>query len=132
MAVIAFVCPPFAAHLASFRALGEELVRRGHHCFFLLNAGTEGRTGAIPILTVPARASDPDAARVLVNAESPAGLRGTLRTIADSAAMTDQLCAGGRAMLEAEGAALVVGDQMEPAGYQIGRASCRERVCSTV
>jgi zeaxanthin glucosyltransferase len=54
---------------------------------------------------------------VLVRAEKPAGLIGTLRTVADSAALTDQLCAGGIAALRELDAELVVGDQMEPAGY---------------
>lgn len=122
MAVIAFVCPPFAAHIASFRALGEELAQRGHRCFFLMNAGAAGGTGELAIVHVAARYGDPDARRVLANAESPAGLFGTLRTIADSAAMTDQLCSGGRAILEAQSADLVVGDQMEPAGTLLAHA----------
>jgi zeaxanthin glucosyltransferase len=119
---IAFICPPFAAHVASFRALGEELARRGHEPFFLLNAGAEARTGNIPIHHVAARATDPRVAEVLARAEKPAGLIGTLRTVADSAAMTDQLCAGGLAMLRELGAELVIGDQMEPAGYLLARA----------
>lgn len=122
MATIAFLCPPFAAHIASFRALGEELVRRGHRPFFLLNAGASGSTGAIPLYTVPGRPGDPAVADVLANAEKPAGLVGTLRTIADSAALTDQLCAGGREMLVAQGAELVIGDQLEPAGYLLAKA----------
>lgn len=122
MARIAFVCPPFAAHLASFRALGEELGRRGHQPFFLLNADGQGSTGAIPIHHVPARAEDPAVARVLANAERPAGLVGTLRTIADSAALTDQLCAGGRQKLTELGAELIVGDQLEPAGALLAQA----------
>ena len=122
MARIAFLCPPFAAHVASFRALGEELARRGHEPFFLLNAGAEGRTGAIPLHHVPARPGDPAVAEVLARAEKPAGLIGTLRTVADSAALTDQLCAGGTEALRRLGAELVVGDQMEPAGYLLARA----------
>ena len=66
MARIAFICPPFAAHLASFRALGEALQVRGHEPFFLLNAGASGAVGDIPIHHVPARDGDPEVGRVLV------------------------------------------------------------------
>lgn len=59
---------------------------------------------------------------MLAAAEKPGGLVATLRTIADSAALTDQLCEGGRERLAALGAELVVGDQMEPAGYLLARA----------
>jgi zeaxanthin glucosyltransferase len=122
LARIAFLCPPFAAHVASFRALGEELQRRGHEPFFLLNAGAEARTGSIPLHHVPARPDDPPVSEVLTRAEKPAGLLGTLRVVADSAAMTDQLCAGGSEALRALGAELVVGDQMEPAAYLLAQS----------
>lgn len=122
MARIAFVCPPFAAHLASFRALGEALRTRGHEPFFLLNARASGASGTIPIHHVPAREGDPHVSRILAAAEKPGGLIATLRTIADSAALTDQLCAVGREQLQALGADAVVGDQMEPAGYLLAKA----------
>ncbi|NJC06069.1 zeaxanthin glucosyltransferase [Sphingomonas kaistensis] len=122
MARIAFLCPPFAAHLASFRALGEVLRERGHEPFFLLNAGATGATGDIPIHHVPARPGDPAIGRVLAAAEKPGGLVATLRTIADSAALTDQYCEGGRERLAALGADAVVGDQMEPAGFLLAKA----------
>lgn len=122
MARIAFLCPPFAAHLASFRALGEALRQRGHEPFFLLNAGATGSIGNIPIHHVAERPGDPPVGRVLTAAEKPGGLIATLRTIADSAALTDQLCEGGRERLQALGADAVVGDQMEPAGYLLARA----------
>ncbi|WP_300974368.1 nucleotide disphospho-sugar-binding domain-containing protein [Sphingomonas sp. LHG3406-1] len=121
MARIALICPPFAAHVASFRALGEELARRGHEPLFLFNAGGGGATGDIPVRHVPARPGDPVVAEVLARSQKPGGLVATLRTIADSAALTDQLCNGGRAALEKEGAAAVIGDQMEPAAYLLAR-----------
>lgn len=124
MARIAFICPPFAAHLASFAALGEALRQRGHQPFFLLNAGANGAAGDIPIHHVPARPSDPAVGRVLAAAEKPGGLVATLRTISDSAALTDQLCHGGRDRLQALGAEAIVGDQMEPAGFLLTRALC--------
>lgn len=122
MARFAFLCPPFAAHLASFRALGEALRAAGHEPFFLLNAGASGPAGDIPVHHVPARHGDPDVARVLAAAEKPGGLFATLRTIADSAALTDQLCEGGRKMLTALGSEVIVGDQLEPAAYLLARA----------
>ncbi|UUR08800.1 glycosyltransferase [Sphingomonas glaciei] len=122
MARIAFICPPFAAHLASFAALGEALRARGHEPFFLLNAGAPGTTGDIPLHHVSARAGDPAVGRVLAAAEKPGGLVATLRTIADSAALTEQLCAGGRERLKALGAEAIVGDQIEPAGFLLARA----------
>lgn len=88
----------------------------------MLNAGAEARAGDLPVHHVEARPSDPAVSDVLARAEKPAGLFGTLRTVADSAAMTDQLCSDGRRMLEELGAELVIGDQMEPAGYLLARA----------
>ena len=119
---VALICPPFAAHLNSFRALGEELVRRGHRVSFVLNAGAAERVGELPVHHVPARPGDPSVERVLTNAERPAGLFGTLRTIAESAALTDQLCAGGPELLRHIGADAVIADQLEPAGGLLARA----------
>jgi zeaxanthin glucosyltransferase len=122
LARIAFICPPFAAHVASFRALGEVLKARSHQPYFLLNAGAEAATGDLELRHVPRRAGDPHVREVLARAEKPAGLLGTLRIVTDSAALTDQLCEGGRDLLLAEGTELVVGDQLEPAGYLLARA----------
>ncbi|WP_344710270.1 glycosyltransferase [Sphingomonas humi] len=108
--------------MASFRALGDELAARGHAPFFLLNAGAEESSGAIPVHHVPGRRGDPEVDRVLAAAEKPGGLLATLRTIADSAALTDQLCEGGPDQLRALGAELIVGDQLEPAGFLLARA----------
>jgi zeaxanthin glucosyltransferase len=119
---IALICPPFAAHMHSFRALGEELVSRGHRVSFVLNAGAPTTIGTLPVHHVPSRPGDPTVERVLANAERPAGFRGTLRTIAESAALTDQLCAGGLDLLREIGADAVIADQLEPAGGLLARA----------
>ena len=121
MAHFALICPPFASHLHSASVLGEELVRRGHRATFLLNADTPVET-ALPVVRVAGRAGDPPVARVLANATRPSGLLGTLRTIADAAKMTDQLCAGGPALLRQIGADAIVGDQLEPAAGLLSRA----------
>lgn len=118
MAHFALICPPFASHIHSLGVLGEELVRRGHRATFVLNAGADEpvKSTGLPIATVAARPGDPPVQRVLTNATRPAGLFGTLRTIAESAAMTDQLCAGGPELLRRLGCDAVIADQLEPAG----------------
>ena len=119
---IALICPPFAAHLHTFRALGEELARRSHQVSFVLNAGAPEPIGDLPVHHVPARRGDPPVDQVLANAERPAGLTGTLRTIGESAALTHQLCAGGLELLRTIGADAVIADQLEPAGGLLARA----------
>lgn len=116
MAHFALICPPFASHLHSFAVLGEELVRRRHRATFVLNAGAKVRGTELPVERVAARAGDPPLDRVLRSATRPAGLLGTLRTIADSAALTDQLCAGGPSLFQRLGVDAIIADQLEPAG----------------
>ncbi|HVF83751.1 MAG TPA: glycosyltransferase [Sphingomicrobium sp.] len=120
MAHFALICPPFASHIHSFAVLGEELVRRGHRATFVLNAGAPVRGTELPVERVAARAGDPSIDRILRSAIRPSGLLGTLRTIADSAAQTDQLCAGAPAILQRLGADAIIADQLEPAGGLLG------------
>jgi len=122
MAHFGLICPPFTAHVNSLAALGEELVRRGHRATFLLNAGAEVRDTSVPVVRVPARQGDPPLARVLHSATRPTGVRGTMRTIADGAALTGQLCEGGPALLRAHGIDSIIGDQLEPAAGLLARA----------
>jgi zeaxanthin glucosyltransferase len=122
LARIALICPPFAAHVASFAALGEGLAARGHEPFFLLNAGAKVSARGLAVHRVPARKGDPAVSAVLKRAERPGGLLATLRTIADSAALTDQLCAGGLPLLRYLGAEMIVGDQTEPAAFLLAEA----------
>jgi hypothetical protein len=83
------------------------------------------RAGTYPSTTCPRAWRRPGGRPGAGRAEKPGGLVATLRTIADSAALTDQLCAGGSERLQALGAELVVGDQLEPAGYLLaGRSAC--------
>ena len=119
MARIAIFCPPYYSHVRLFEVLGEALSERGHDCHFILNAGAEMLVAseAIAVHTVAARRGDPSAASVLKNAERPAGILGALRTIADSARLTDQLCAGGPDVMRRLGIEAVLCDQLEPAGF---------------
>ncbi|WP_294171995.1 glycosyltransferase [uncultured Sphingomonas sp.] len=118
MAHFALICPPFASHIHSLSVLGEELVRRGHRATFVLNAEAEAmvKSAVLGCETVAGRSGDPAVGRVLANATRPAGLFGTLRTIAESAAMTAQLCAGAPELLRRIGCNAVIADQLEPAG----------------
>ena len=115
MAHFALICPPFASHIHSFAALGEELVRRGHRATFVLNAGADTGATALAVERVQGRSGDPALTRVMRSATRPSGLMGTLRTIADSAALTDQLCAGAPAILRRLGVDAIIADQLEPA-----------------
>ncbi|URD61291.1 hypothetical protein M8312_01890 [Sphingomonas sp. KRR8] len=123
MAHFGLICPPFTAHLNSFAALGEELVRREHRATFILNAGAMVAGTELPVAHVPARPNDPSVAEVLRHATSPTGLTGTLRTISESAALTGQLCAGGPALLRELGIDVIIGDQLEPAAGLLARAA---------
>jgi len=122
MAHFGLICPPFTAHVNSLAALGEELVRRGHRATFVLNAGAEVHGTSLPLVHVPSRPGDPPLTRVLHSATRPTGLGGTLRTIADGAALTSQLCAGGPAVLREHGIDAIIGDQLEPAAGLLARA----------
>lgn len=117
MAHFAVLCPPYVAHVRTFEALGEELVRRGHHVTFLLNSGARHLVRApwAGVEEAPLRPGDPLAEKVLRNATRPAGLIGALRTISDGAKLTGQLCASGPAILGRLGVHAVLGDQLEPA-----------------
>ena len=117
MAHFALICPPFFSHVRVFEALGEELVARGHRATFLLNAGAEAlvTSASVAATSASAAAGDRKLARVIRNAARPGGPLGILRTVADSAMLTDQLCREGPGILDALGVDAIIGDQMEPA-----------------
>lgn len=118
MVHLALICPPFQAHLRVFEALAEALARRGHRTTFLLNAGAEAfvRSDVPAVRTPPATpASARLLARTVRHAEHPGGVIGILRTVRDTAALTEALCAAGPDILRAIEADAVVGDQLEPA-----------------
>ncbi|GGD32135.1 nucleotide disphospho-sugar-binding domain-containing protein [Aureimonas glaciei] len=114
MAHYALICPPFYSHVRVFEALAEALAARGHRTTFVLNAGGErliSSDGPAVVTTGPG--GDLDA--IIKRAARPNGPLGILRTVADTARLTDALCRDGPALLKAIGADAIVGDQMEPA-----------------
>ncbi|RVJ83437.1 glycosyltransferase [Sinorhizobium medicae] len=118
---LALICPPFKSHIAVFETLGAELVRRGHRVTFILNAGAERYiTGGFDVCAVEgtdARQME----RVINRASRPSGLLGVLRTVHDTAMLTDALCEHSPGHLRALGIDAVLGDQMEPAAGLLAR-----------
>jgi zeaxanthin glucosyltransferase len=115
MAHFALLCPPFHSHIRVFEALAGALAARGHQTSFLLNAGAELllSPGGPAAFTVGDAGIDLGA--ITRRAARPNGPLGILRTVADTAALTDALCRDGPAILSRLGVDAVVGDQMEPA-----------------
>ena len=115
MAHFALLCPPFHSHIRVFEALAGALAARGHQTSYLLNAGAELllSPGGPAAFTVGDAGIDLGA--ITRRAARPNGPLGILRTVADTAALTDALCRDGPAILSRLGVDAVVGDQMEPA-----------------
>jgi zeaxanthin glucosyltransferase len=114
MAHYALICPPFYSHVRVFEALAGALAARGHRATFVLNAGGErllAQGGPGVVTTGPGENLD----QIIQRAARPNGPLGILRTVADTARLTDALCRDGPALLKGIGADAVIGDQMEPA-----------------
>ena len=116
MSHVALICPPFHSHLRVFEALGGELLRRGHRVTLLLNAGASPSAGPAGLMRreTGTRAGR-DLEALLARAARPTGPLGILRTVADAAELTDELCRDGPGILTEIGADAIVGDAMEPA-----------------
>ncbi|WAJ29267.1 nucleotide disphospho-sugar-binding domain-containing protein [Antarcticirhabdus aurantiaca] len=116
---LALLCPPFYSHLRVFEALGSELAARGHRVTLVLNAGAAEPLGATRRLTTVeaehAGRGTPPAVLAMRGAARPTGILGTLRTVADTARLTDELCREGPGLLAALGAEAIVGDETEGA-----------------
>jgi zeaxanthin glucosyltransferase len=117
----AVICPPFKSHIAVFETVGAELVRRGHSVTFVLNAGaeqyvTEGQC-VCAVQGTDARQME----RVIERASRPSGLFGILRTVHDTAMLTDALCEHAPKHLRALSIDAILGDQMEPAAGLLAR-----------
>ena len=116
MSHVALICPPFHSHLRVFEALGGELLRRGHQVTFLLNAGASPSAGPAGLMRRETGTREGrDLEALLARAARPTGPLGILRTVADAAELTDELCRDGPAILADIGADAIVGDAMEPA-----------------
>lgn len=115
MARFALVCPPFPSHIRVFEALAGRLEARGHETVFVLNAGAERfvRPGRAVLSAGPVEGLDPD--ELLRRAARPTGPLGILRTVSDTAALTNALCRDGPAFLREARVDAVIGDEMEPA-----------------
>ncbi len=96
-------------------------MRRGHQVTFVLNAGAERYvTKGQRVCTVKgtdARQME----RVIDRASRPSGLFGVLRTVHDTAKLTDALCEHAPEHLRSLSIDAVLGDQMEPAGGLLAR-----------
>jgi zeaxanthin glucosyltransferase len=85
-----------------------------------LNEGAGPFVKTLDALYVPSRKSRP-LADVIARAANPNGPLGILRTVADTADLTERLCQHAPALLAEWGADAIVGDQMEPAAGLIAR-----------
>lgn len=119
MTHFALFCPPFYSHIRVLETLAAALGRRGHRATFVLNAGGRRLVAApgLAVEEVPRRPEEAklDLAAVIRRAARPNGVFGVLRTVSDTAALTDALCAGAPGILRRIGAEAVIGDQMEAA-----------------
>jgi zeaxanthin glucosyltransferase len=117
----AIICPPFKSHIAVFEAIGEELGRRGHRISFLVNKGAEQYVSA-GLNVQPVEGTDERRLNAVIDrASRPSGLLGILRTVHDTAVLTDAICRHAPAHLKALGVDAVLGDQMEPAAGLVAR-----------
>ncbi|KQT69695.1 MULTISPECIES: glycosyltransferase [unclassified Aureimonas] len=115
MARFALVCPPFPSHIRVFEALAGRLEARGHESVFVLNAGAERfvRPGRRVLSVGAVEGLDP--AGLLRRAARPTGPLGILRTVSDTAALTEALCRDAPGLLREVRPDVLVGDEMEPA-----------------
>jgi MGT family glycosyltransferase len=117
MAHYAVIAPPLPGHFNPLRALGSELVRRGHRITFVHLPDAAGMARgegigfeAIGSSTHPPGWLDGWTAR-MARLNGPLGLR---RMIADVAGLTDLVCREGSQALRRLRVDAVIADQMEP------------------
>ncbi len=117
----AFICPPFKSHIAVFETIGRELVGKGHRVSFLVNRGAERYVSpqfdVCPVDGTDQRRLD----AIIARASSPSGPLGVLRTVHDTALLTEAICAHAPAHLKQIGIDAVLGDQMEPGAGLVAR-----------
>lgn len=96
-------------------------MRRGHRVTFFVNAGAERYVNAgFGVYAVEGTDAD-QIERVIDRASRPSGLLGVLRTVHDTAKLTDALCNHAGEHLRALGVDAILGDQMEPAAGLLAR-----------
>lgn len=116
MTRFAVVCPPYYSHLRLFETLAAELVGRGHTIHFIVNGGAAGMIAEAPGIVVHevGRRSRDDLDRLTTRAAAGGGPLSVLRTVRDSARLTDELCRGAPALCRDLRIDAIIGDQMEP------------------
>ncbi len=117
----ALICPPFKSHISVFETVGAELVRRGHRVTFVVNAGAERYVKEGFDIRAVEGTDTRQMERVIDRASRPSGLFGVLRTVHDTAMLTDALCEHAPGDLRALSIDAVLGDQMEPAAGLLAR-----------
>ncbi|MCK8779794.1 hypothetical protein M0654_07315 [Rhizobium sp. NTR19] len=117
----ALICPPFKSHIAVFETLGQELLRRGHRVTFLVNKGIEHEVSSQfdvqPVDGTDRRQLD----RIIKRASRPSGPLGILRTVHDTAVLSEAFCTHAPAQLRQLGVDAMLGDQMELAAGLVSR-----------
>lgn len=118
---LALLCPPFPSHVQVFGTLAAALMRRGHQATVVVQEGAETfLPKGVPHVLIPA--PDGRSTRALIDqAARPEGILGVLRTVANSAAATDNLCQHLPGAIDSLGVDAIVADQMEPAGGLVAR-----------
>ncbi|MBO0905940.1 glycosyltransferase [Jiella sonneratiae] len=118
MTAFALFCPPYYSHLRLFEALAEELISRGHAVNFIVNAGAAamvGLSGPGILVHEVGRRSDEAMRRLVSRAGNGRNPLSILRTVRDSARLTDEFCRKAPALCRSLGIEAILGDQMEPA-----------------
>lgn len=117
----ALICPPFKSHIAVFQAIGTVLLARGHRVLFVVNGGAEHLVSE-RFDVYAAKGTDKDRLdRIIARTARPGGPLGILRTVHDTAVLTEALCTHAPAHLRALDVDAVLGDQMEPAAGLVAR-----------
>lgn len=118
MTTFAIICPPYYSHLRLFEALAGELLSRGHAVNCIVNAGAgamiEAKGEGLGVHEVGRRTKD-DLGRLTARAAGGGTPLSVLRTVRDSARLTDELCREAPDLCRSIGVEAILGDQMEPA-----------------
>ncbi|MBP0614838.1 glycosyltransferase [Jiella mangrovi] len=118
MTAFALVCPPYYSHLRLFEAVAAELSGRGHDVHFIVNGGAGEMIGplgrGIFVHEVDGQPRE-ELGGMLARAAGGGTPFSVLRTVRDSARLTDDLCRGMPRLCRELRIGAIIGDQMEPA-----------------